>query len=60
MWGPTIIGFGSYHYQCAIGHDGDGPMLGFSPRRAEFSLYIYSPKEDNKHLMDIFGKFKMG
>ena len=60
MWGPTIIGFGSYHYQYASGHEGDAPIIGFSPRKAEFSLYVYSPTETNKHLLDDFGKFKMG
>lgn len=60
MWGPTIIGFGSYHYKYVSGHEGDAPMLGFSPRKAEFSLYVYSPREDNTHLLDNFGKFKMG
>jgi hypothetical protein len=60
MWGPTIIGFGSYHYKYASGHEGDAPMLGFSPRKAEFSLYVYSPREDNTHLLDNFGKYKMG
>jgi len=59
MWGPTIIGFGSYHYKYASGHKGDAPMLGFSPRKAAFSLYVYSPTEDNKHLLDNFGKFKI-
>jgi hypothetical protein len=60
MWGPSIIGFGSYHYKYASGHQGDAPMIAFSPRKAEFSLYVYSPREDNKHLLDDFGKFKMG
>lgn len=60
MWGPTIIGFGSYHYKYASGHGGNMPLIGFSPRKAEFSLYVYSPTEENKHLLDGFGKFKMG
>ena len=60
MWGPTIIGFGSYHYKYASGHEGDAPLIGFSPRKAEFSLYVYSPTEENKHLLDDFGKFKIG
>ena len=60
MWGPTIIGFGSYHYKYASGHEGDMPLIGFSPRKAEFSLYVFSPTEENKHLLDDFGKFKMG
>ncbi|WP_296148998.1 DUF1801 domain-containing protein [uncultured Flavobacterium sp.] len=59
MWGPTIIGFGSYHYKYASGHEGDAPMLGFSPRKAAFSLYVYSPTEENKHFLDDFGKFKI-
>lgn len=59
MWGPSIIGFGSYHYQYASGHEGDAPMIAFSPRKAAFSLYVYSPREDNKHLLDNLGKFKI-
>jgi len=60
MWGPTIIGFGSYHYKYASGHEGDMPVIGFSPRKAEFSLYVYSPTEENEPLMADLGKFKMG
>jgi hypothetical protein len=60
MWGPTIIGFGSYHYKYASGHEGDAPIIGFSPRKAEFSLYVYSPTDENKPLLDELGKFKMG
>jgi len=59
MWGPTIIGFGSYHYKYASGHEGDMAIIGFSPRKAEFSLYVYSATEENKHLLDDLGKFKM-
>jgi len=60
MWGPTIIGFGRYHYKYASGHEGDAPLIGFSPRKAEFSLYVYSPVEEHKHLLENLGKFKMG
>ena len=60
MWGPTIIGFGSYHYKYASGHEGDAPILGFSPRKAEFSLYVFSPTEENEQLLDELGKFKIG
>lgn len=60
MWGPTIIGFGSYHYKYESGHEGDMPLLGFSPRKAEFSLYVYSPTEKSKALLDHLGKFKIG
>jgi hypothetical protein len=59
MWGPTIIGFGSYHYKYASGHEGDAPLIGFSPRKAEFSLYVFILTEKNKHLLDNFGKFKV-
>jgi len=59
MWGPTIIGFGSYHYKYASGHEGDAPLLGFSPRKAEFSLYVYSPIEEQNILLDTLGKFKI-
>lgn len=60
MWGPTIIGFGSYHYKYKSGHEGDAPIIGFSPRKAEFSLYVFYPTENNKHLLDDLGKYKMG
>ncbi|MCS7052313.1 MAG: DUF1801 domain-containing protein [Ignavibacterium sp.] len=60
MWGPTIIGFGSYHYKYASGHEGDAPLIGFSPRKNEFSLYVTVPGKDNKELLDSLGKYKMG
>ncbi|WP_415328934.1 DUF1801 domain-containing protein [Chryseobacterium sp. MMS23-Vi53] len=60
MWGPTIIGFGSYHYKYESGHEGNMPLIGFSPRKAEFSLYVYSPTKESEPLLNDFGKFKMG
>ena len=60
MWGPTIIGFGTYHYKYASGHQGDAPVLGFSPRKTAFSLYVYSDTEKSKSLLNDLGKFKMG
>src|SRR5215218_8472327 len=60
MWGPTIIGFGSYHYKYASGHEGDAPLIGFSPRKAEFSLYVSAPGNDDKNLLAKLGKYKMG
>jgi len=59
MWGPTIVGFGSYHYKYASGHEGDAPLMGFSPRKAAFSLYVVGPGQDNKKLLEQLGKFKM-
>lgn len=60
MWGPTIIGFGSYHYKYASGHEGDSAIIGFSPRKAEFSLYVVVPGHEDEKLLDQLGKFKMG
>lgn len=60
MWGPTIIGFGSYHYKYPSGHEGDAMLIGFSPRKTEFSLYVSAPGNDDKKLLDQLGKFKMG
>ena len=60
MWGPTIIGFGNYHYKYESGHEGDAPILGFSPRKAAFSLYVYSATAKSKKLLAELGKFKMG
>ena len=60
MWGPTMIGFGSYHYKYASRHEGDAMLIGFSPRKKEFSLYVYSPCSESKQLLDKLGKFKMG
>jgi len=60
MWGPTIIGFGRYHYKYASGHEGNAPIIGFSPRKAAFSLYVTDPGNDNKKLLEELGKYKMG
>lgn len=40
MWGTSIIGFGSYHYKYESGHEGDAPVVAFSPRKARHSLYL--------------------
>ena len=57
MWGSSIVGFGSYHYKYESGHEGDAPLVGFSPRKSEFALYIanFDGKED---LLKKFGKHK--
>ena len=60
MWGPTIIGFGRYHYKYKSGHEGDAPLVGFSPRKAQFSLYIFSNTDKSNRLLEDLGKFKMG
>lgn len=60
MWGPSIIGFESYHYKYASGHEGDAPIIGFSPRKAAISLYVYTGLGEHEHLLSGLGKFKMG
>lgn len=58
MWGPSIIGFGSYHYKYASGHEGDAPLAGFSPRKSAISLYLYLTEENREELLPKLGKFK--
>lgn len=61
MWGTSIIGFGSYHYKSERSRqEGDWPLVGFSPRKAAISLYIYTGADEHAHLLTEFGKFKMG
>ncbi|MDO9375631.1 MAG: DUF1801 domain-containing protein [Ferruginibacter sp.] len=59
MWGPSIIGFGNYHYKYASGHEGDAPVIAFSPRKAALTLYVYSDTEKSKLALAGLGKFKM-
>ena len=60
MWGDSIIGFGTYHYKYASGHEGDAPLTGFSPRKQNFSLYIMSGFDQYEALLSNLGKFKTG
>lgn len=61
MWGASIIGFGSYHYKSErSAQKGDWPLVGFSPRKAAISLYVYSDTPEQKVLLDTLGKYKMG
>jgi Domain of unknown function (DU1801) len=57
MWGPAIIGFGTYHYKYESGHEGDAPLVGFSPRKSEFALYIAN-FDGKAALLEKFGKHK--
>ncbi|MNY62117.1 hypothetical protein D3C86_1988840 [compost metagenome] len=59
MWGPSIIGFGSYHYKYDSGHEGDAPLVGFSPRKDAFSFYAYLTDENKEELLPNFGKHKV-
>jgi len=56
MWGPSIIGFGSYHYKYDSGHEGDAPLAGFSPRKAATTVYFYLPEENRAELLSKLGK----
>ena len=60
MWGPSIIGFGSYHYKYESGHEGDAPLVGFSPRKSEFALYLTSNFDGKGDLLKQFGKHRTG
>lgn len=59
MWGPSIIGFGHYHYRYESGHEGDIMIIAFSPRKANLVLYLGSALNDEK-LMAKLGKHKRG
>jgi len=48
MWGPSIVGFGSYHYVYESGREGDAPLVGFSPRKPKLVLYVTSCLDDQK------------
>lgn len=58
MWGTGIIGFGSYHYRYESGREGDAPLIGFSPRKNELSLYLALNQANREELLPIFGKHK--
>jgi hypothetical protein len=60
MWGDSIVGFGSYHYVYASGREGDWPIVGFSPRKENLSIYIMSGFSGSQELMDRLGKHKTG
>jgi hypothetical protein len=60
MWGPSIIGLGSYHYKYASGREGDWLLIGFSPRKQALTLYIMSGFKRYDALLAKLGKFKTG
>ncbi len=61
MWGPSIVGFGTWHYKYATGHEGDWPVAAFSPRKQDLTLYLsLDGYEKYGELMDQLGKHKTG
>lgn len=60
MWGPSIIGFGSCHYKYESGHEGDMPLLSFSPRKARQVLYVLNNYEGQEAHLEKLGKYKTG
>lgn len=61
MWGPSMIGFGKYHYKSERNRqEGDWPLVGFSPRKAAISLYVFSGMPEHEYLLEGLGKFKKG
>jgi Domain of unknown function (DU1801) len=58
MWGPSIIGFGKYHYKYDSGREGDGPLIGFSPRTSALTLYLSGQFENRDELLGKLGKHK--
>jgi hypothetical protein len=58
LWGTSILGFGSYHYRYESGREGDAPRIGFSPRKAEFALYLNGVAGDAP--FDRLGRHRRG
>ena len=58
MWGPSIVGFGSYHYKYDSGHEGDSPLLGFSPRAAALTFYLSGHFAKREEFLEKLGKHK--
>jgi hypothetical protein len=60
LWGPSIIGFGSYHYRYDSGREGDAPLIGFSPRKAATVLYGMTGFSNSEALLAKLGKHTTG
>ena len=60
MWGPSVVGFGKYHYKYESGREGDFFITGFSPRKQNLTLYIMSGFKKYPELMKKLGKYKTG
>ena len=60
MWGPSIVGFGTWHYKYASGREGDWPITAFSPRKKDLTLYVMVGYERYPELMEKLGKHSTG
>ncbi len=60
MWGPSIVGFGSYRYTYPTGHSGEAPLAGFAIRGRELVVYVDVQGDDQQQLLARVGKHKMG
>ena len=60
MWGPSIVGYGSYHYRYDTGREGDMCATGFSPRKSNLSIYIMPGYADFADTLARLGKHKLG
>ncbi|HEY2445812.1 MAG TPA: DUF1801 domain-containing protein [Rhizomicrobium sp.] len=60
MWGPSIIGFGKYHYVYESGREGDMPLIAFSPRKPAIVFYIHAGLWDSAALLAKLGKHTTG
>ena len=60
MWGTSIVGFGTYHYVYASGREGDWPLIGFSPRKQNISIYIMAGFYNYDALMARLGTHRTG
>jgi len=60
MWGTSIVGFDSYHYQYASGREGDAPLAGFSSRKGDISIYLSCDVPAQEALRERLGRHKMG
>jgi hypothetical protein len=56
LWGDAIVGFGTYHYKYATGHEGDAPVVAFSPRKRNLTVYLIYGFAENADLLSKLGK----
>lgn len=60
MWGPSIVGFGSYHYKYESGREGDSCATGFAARKSEIAIYLVAEGTHQKELLARLGRHRMG